>query len=74
MTLDEAKEQRLELTFLLSASEAEEHSKTLTDCGREVVATIIETLPEAARESYIVAVKPAVRVKGPQGFDNRRGK
>lgn len=67
-TLAEARAQRLDLFFHLDAVRAEKMHHNLTCNGREVVAIIRETLPGAAREHFVVAVKPRPRSVGPQGF------
>lgn len=71
MNLATANKEHLEVTFLPTAEEATRHVENLTRCGRKVVAVVEELLPGATLPLHLVVVKPAVRVVGPEGIENK---
>lgn len=56
-TFAEATSMHLEVTFLLSAAEAETHAATIQAHGQNVVAIFQETLEHAANPLWLVCVE-----------------
>lgn len=73
-TLEEAREQRLDIFYLMTPLLAEHRTTMLTTLGRKVVAVFEETLPGASRPMWIVCVERQKQVAGPQGHDRKKGK